>query len=45
MGLVISVLLICSVGIALILLHSLWRQVSGAMPASELVPSPGASVE
>ena len=37
MGLVFSGLLVCSVGIALMLLHSLWRQVTGAMPANELV--------
>jgi len=37
MGLVFSALLVCSVGIGLILLQSLWRQVSGAMPAAALV--------
>ncbi|MEO7401279.1 MAG: TRAP transporter small permease [Polaromonas sp.] len=45
MGLVFSALLICSGGIALMLLHSLWRQVTGRMPASELAASNAANVE
>ncbi len=45
MGLVFSALLICSGGIALILLHSLWQQVTGRMPASELAASHAANVE
>ena len=45
LGLVFSVLLICSGGIAWMLLHSLWRQISGAMPAQELVPQSGPPVE
>jgi TRAP-type C4-dicarboxylate transport system permease small subunit len=42
MGVVFSALLVCSVGISLILLHSLWRQARGAMPASDLIPQPHA---
>ncbi|MGE8318703.1 MAG: TRAP transporter small permease [Comamonas sp.] len=38
LGIVFLSLLICSVGMALMLLHSLWRQVTGRMPADELVP-------
>lgn len=38
LGLVFVSLLISSVGMSLILLHSLWRQVTGRMPADELVP-------
>lgn len=38
LGLVFSCLLISSVGMSLILLHSLWRQITGRMPAEELVP-------
>lgn len=37
MGVVFSALLVCAVGIALILMRSLWRQASGAMRASELI--------
>jgi TRAP-type C4-dicarboxylate transport system permease small subunit len=37
MGVVFSALLVCSVGIAWILLYSLWRQLTGRMPAAELV--------
>ncbi|HUG23318.1 TRAP transporter small permease [Piscinibacter sp.] len=39
MGVVFSALLVCSVGISLMLVHSLWRQASGAMPAADVVPS------
>lgn len=45
MGVVFSALLVCSVGIAAMLLHSLWRQLSGRMPADELVVEPKESVE
>ena len=45
MGLVISVLLLTSVGIGLMLVWSLWRQLSGAMPAAELVNMHGEAVE
>ena len=37
MGLVFSALLVCSLGMAWILVHDLWRQVTGRMPADELV--------
>jgi TRAP-type C4-dicarboxylate transport system permease small subunit len=37
MGIVFSALLICAVGIALILLGSLYRQLTGNMPAHELI--------
>ena len=36
-GLVFSALLVCSVGIARMLAYSLWRQLTGRMPAEELV--------
>lgn len=45
MGLVFSVLLISAVGMALLLLQSLWRQATGAMPAHELAASRQAQVE
>lgn len=38
LGLVFISLLISSVGMSLMLLHSLWRQATGRMPADELVP-------
>ena len=38
LGVVFISLLISSVGMSLMLLHSLWRQVTGRMPADELVP-------
>ncbi|KQW00832.1 TRAP transporter small permease [Rhizobacter sp. Root1221] len=44
-GIVFSALLVCSVGIALMLVHSLWRQLSGALPAAELVMNNAASAE
>ena len=44
-GVVFSALLICSGGIAVLLIHSLWRQLTGRMPAPELVPSHSSSVE
>ncbi len=37
MGVVFSALLVCSAGIAWILLWSLWRPLTGRMPAEELV--------
>jgi TRAP-type transport system small permease protein len=45
MGVVFSALLVCAVGMALILLQSLWRQLSGAMPAGDVVPSHAEAVE
>lgn len=45
MGVVFSALLVCSSGVALMLVHSLWRQVRGAMPASELVSAGAHAVE
>ncbi|HSV82179.1 MAG TPA: TRAP transporter small permease [Ramlibacter sp.] len=45
MGVVFSALLVCSVAIALMLAHSLWRQLTGALPASELVLNNAASAE
>ena len=45
MGVVFSALLVCAGGIALILVQSLWRQLSGAMPTAELVPSHAEAVE
>ena len=45
MGVVFSALLVCSVGVALLLLQSLWRQISGALPAAELVINNAASAE
>ncbi|NDY90319.1 TRAP transporter small permease [Ideonella livida] len=45
MGVVFSALLVSSTGISWILLCSLWRQVSGRMPAEELVITPTGSVE
>jgi len=45
MGVVFSALLVCSVGIALMLAHSLWRQLTGALPVSELVLNNAASAE
>jgi len=37
MGVVFSALLICSLGMACLLLCGLWRQVTGKMPVTELV--------
>jgi TRAP-type transport system small permease protein len=45
MGIVFSALLVCAVGIALILVNSLWRQATGRMPASELVATHAVAVE
>ncbi len=45
MGVVFSALLVSSGGISWILLHSLWRQLTGRMPAEELVIEPAGSVE
>lgn len=39
MGIVFCALLVCSVGMALMLLHGLWRQATGRMPPAELVRS------
>jgi TRAP-type C4-dicarboxylate transport system permease small subunit len=41
LGLVQSCMLISSVGMVLVLGHSLWRQVTGRMPREELVPFSG----
>ena len=45
MGIVFSALLICAGGMALMLLQSLWRQLSGAMSVAELVPLQAEGVE
>ena len=45
MGLVFSGLLVTSVGIGLLLVQSLWRQLSGRMPAAELAADRQAQVE
>lgn len=45
MGIVFSALLVCSIGMALMLLHSLWRQLTGALPAAEVVLNNAASAE
>ena len=45
LGLVYLCLLISSVGMALVLAHSLWRQVSGHMPREELVPQAASAGE
>jgi len=45
MGVVFSALLVCAAGISAILLNSLWRQVTGAMASSELVPVQAEGVE
>ncbi|CAN7717441.1 TRAP transporter small permease [Cupriavidus necator] len=45
LGVVYACLLVCSVGMAAILLHGLWRLVSGRMPQHELVPQSGATGE
>jgi len=37
MGVVFSALLVCSLGMASLLLRDLWRQVAGKMPVTELV--------
>jgi len=41
LGLIYMSLFISSVGMALVLLWSLWRQVTGRMPKEELVPHSG----
>jgi TRAP-type C4-dicarboxylate transport system permease small subunit len=45
MGVVFSALLVCAVGMVLILVQSLWRQITGTLPASELVARPAEAVE
>ncbi|WP_367394999.1 TRAP transporter small permease [Cupriavidus sp. Agwp_2] len=45
LGVVYACLLVCSVGMAAMLLHGLWRLVSGRMAQHELVPQSGASGE
>ncbi len=45
MGLVFSALLVSAVGMASILLQSLWRQATGRMPAEELAANHQAQVE
>lgn len=45
MGLVFSGLLVASAGMGVMLLVSLWRQVTGRMPAAELAASHAAQVE
>jgi TRAP-type C4-dicarboxylate transport system permease small subunit len=45
LGLVYACLLVSSAGMALILLHSLWRLCSGRMPREELVRDTGSAGE
>lgn len=45
MGLVFSGLLVTALGMGLVLLQSLWRQLSGRMPAEELAADHQAQVE
>ncbi len=45
MGVVFSALLVCAIGVALILMQSLWRQACGAMPACDLVAHPAQAAE
>ena len=45
MGIVQAALLVSSVGMALVLAWSLWRQLSGRMASDELVPTSGNSGE
>ena len=45
MGIIQSSLLIASVGMAIVLAYSLWRQLTGRMPRDELVPTSGNSGE
>jgi TRAP-type C4-dicarboxylate transport system permease small subunit len=45
MGVVFSGLLVCAAGMGLVLVFSLWRQVSGCMPDAELAASHAAQVE
>lgn len=45
LGIVYASLLICSLGMAAMLLHSLWRLISGRMAQHELVPQSGTSGE
>jgi len=45
MGIVQAALLVSSVGMALVLAWSLWRQLSGRMASDELVPTSGKSGE
>ena len=42
MGLVFSALLLCAVGMALVLAHSLWRQLTGLLSDEELLRGPSA---
>ena len=45
MGIVQSALLVSSIGMALVLAYSLWRQVTGRMPREELAPFSGSAGE
>ncbi len=45
MGLIFSGLLVCAGGMGLMLIASLWRQLTGQMPAEELAASHAAQVE
>jgi TRAP-type C4-dicarboxylate transport system permease small subunit len=45
LGLVYSCLLASSLGMALVLAYSLWRQATGRMPRDELVPDAGSAGE
>ena len=45
MGIIQAALLVASIGMSLVLAHSLWRQATGRMPSEELVPTHARSVE
>ncbi len=45
MGIIQAALLVSSIGMSLVLAHSLWRQATGRMPSEELVPTHARSVE
>ena len=45
MGIIQAALLVSSIGMSLVLAHSLWRQATGRMPREELVPTNARSVE
>ena len=43
MGIVFSALLLCAVGMAWVLMHSLWRQATGRLSDEELLQGPSAA--
>lgn len=45
MAWVVGVLVVSALGMAALVAHDLWRQLTGRMPADELVPGPGAATE